>query len=135
MKPSLQPGKRLQLEYNVFGEFTVAAGGYMKDQSILIVNPNADFYLTGMSGSFAGAGNGAILLKDADGRAIANEPVWFLNFAYPGALAQPLEGEMLVYPPDGVIRFDLQETSGAGSVDLQLNFWGFKLYHEGMRKC
>jgi len=132
---AVEPGRRLQVEYNVYHFASIAASGRLIDQPVRILNPNADFFLTGISGQTDGTGQGAILLKDANGRAIANEPVWMENFASSFGYPAPLENEMLVYPPDSVILFDLLEVTGAGGCDFQIVFWGFKLYREGTRKC
>lgn len=126
----------VELEYNVFASGSLAQDEILTKQSARIVNPNAIFVCTGISGQIiADVGIPAFILRDGDLRALSNVPIWIGNFAMDGGQACPLKGGYIEFPPDSVIQFDVHEVSGAGAVDWTLNFWGFLRFAKGVRPC
>jgi hypothetical protein len=130
-----RPQGATELEYNVFVTGTIASGAYLAKQSVRIVNPNAWFIMTGISGAYDFVGLPAFLLYDANLQKLANEPVWMENFANFFGLACPLSGGFIEYPPDSVIQFDVSERSSAGASTWSLNFWGFLRFEKGVKPC
>jgi hypothetical protein len=123
------------LEYNVFTSGTIASGEYLKDQHVKIVNPNAWFILTGVSGEYDFVGLPAFLLRDGHIRAMSNNPIWMGNLANYFGMAAPLGGGFAAYPPDSSITFDVAEKSGAGASAWSLNFWGYLRFEKGVKPC
>lgn len=121
------------------GPLTLTAGQYLAAQSVEVRNPDAPWFLTGISWRATAVTNGipAIRILDYTGRAIATNPVLIENsVATDDQSSAPVgTNTYLKWPQNSALRFDLQELGGVGSITFWIMFRGFKRFRAGEAPC
>jgi hypothetical protein len=121
------------MPYDVYTSFTLGILELRSNVAAIIGNVDAEWVLCGLTS--IGDRNVKVMLKNAYGRGLAAERVFIDNFTGSLARTAPMGTyNYPVYPKNGLILFDLEESGGFADSN-QILFWGYKRYRKGDRVC
>lgn len=121
-------------DYDVLFEATIPSGTSIGTQAVQLRNPDAPFFLTGLTMRIDG-GSPAIIIRDALGRAINPDPMLLVNA---GSFVQQTNlgsNTYLKWPKNSTLLIDLSELEAAGDVAVEILFRGFKRFRKGEAPC